>query len=118
MQDYRNLTAWQRAHQLTLEVYRLTRSFPDHERFALTSQLRRGAGSIAMNIAEGAGRRSAADFTRFLDIAAGSASEVQYQLMLAVDLGYTDGTGHTARELADEVKRVLHGLIETVRAAN
>ena len=118
MQDYRNLTAWQRAHALTLEVYRLSRSFPKNERFGLTSQMQRAAGSIAMNIAEGAGRHSGRDFARFLDMAAGSASEVQYQLGLATDLGYADDTVESVRLLADEVKRVLHGLIETGRTAN
>ena len=114
MQDYRNLIAWQRAHELTLEVYRVTRAFPPGERFALTSQLRRAASSIGMNIAEGAGRATRADFRRFLSMAAGSASEVQYQLELAQDVGYLTHRCEKANLLADEVKRIIHGLIRSI----
>ncbi len=111
MRDYRNLIAWKKAHKLTLTVYRLTRDFPRDERFGLSIQLRRASASIATNIAEGAGRTTNADFARFLAIAAGSASEVQYQLELAQDLGYTSSLAEQAYELSHEVKRLLHGLI-------
>jgi len=77
MRDYRNLIAWQKAHRLTLKVYRLTSDLPDSERFGLTSQLRRAAASIGANIAEGCGRSTRADLRRFLSIASGSASELQ-----------------------------------------
>lgn len=75
MQDFRNLEVWRLSHQLTLEVYRVTRSLPSDERFGLTSQLRRAAVSIEANLAEGCGRGSDADFGRFVQTAMGSASE-------------------------------------------
>jgi four helix bundle protein len=76
LQDFRNLKVWQKAHQLTLGVYRVSKSFPKEELFALTQQVRRSAQSIPTNIAEGCGRGSNADFARFLWIANGSAKEV------------------------------------------
>ena len=87
MQDFRNLSVWRLAHELTLAAYRETSRFPSSEQFGLTSQMRRSAASIATNIAEGCGRGSDADFGRFLQIALGSASELEYQLLLAADLG-------------------------------
>ena len=113
MRDYRHLIAWQKAHELTLTVYRITRDFPRDERFGVSAQLRRASASIATNIAEGSGRTTNADFARFLAIAAGSASEVQYQLELARDLGYSSTMAGEAHKLSHEVKRLLHGLIST-----
>src|SRR5512134_1154325 len=92
MKDFRSLQVWQKAHQLTLAVYRATVSFPTDERYGLTSQLRRGSTSVASNIAEGCGRGTDPDFARCLDIAAGSASEVEYQLLLAHDLEILDSS--------------------------
>jgi four helix bundle protein len=77
MKDFRNLEVWKLAHQLTLAAYRETRSFPTDERFGLTSQIRRAASSIPANIAEGCGRRGDAEFHRFLQMAMGSASELE-----------------------------------------
>jgi four helix bundle protein len=88
MGDYRNLRVWERAHRLTLEVYEATRSFPKDERYRLTTQLRRAAASVPANIAEGCGRNGDAELARFLTIARGSASELDYLLLLAHDLGY------------------------------
>ena len=88
MQDFHNLLVWQKAHAATLLVYRLTKRFPDDERFGLTSQLRRSAASISANLAEGCGRGSDQDFARFVQIAMGSAAEVEYHLLLAKDLEY------------------------------
>jgi four helix bundle protein len=91
--------------------------FPAEERYGLTSQLRRGATSIASNIAEGCGRSTDPDFARCLDIAAGSASEVEYQLLLAHDLTFLDLAHY--RDLSGrvvEVKRMLASLIQTLRA--
>lgn len=110
MRDYRHLLAWQRAHQLVLDVYRLTQGFPKSESFGLVSQLRRSAVSIPSNIAEGAGRRSTKDFRRFLSVAAGSASELQYQLELSRDLGYIEGSSDPVLASSHEVKRLLWGL--------
>lgn len=88
MQDFRKLKVWRKAHELTLAVYRQTRGFPADEKYGLTSQLRRAALSIAANIAEGTGRDTRADFRRFLQIALGSANEVEYYLILSCDLEY------------------------------
>ena len=96
MRDFRNLRVWQEAHHFTVSVYKLTREFPREELFGLTSQLRRAATSIGANIAEGAGRNSLKEFARFLDIAAGSASECEYLLILATDLGYKQSDNHEA----------------------
>ncbi len=117
MQDFRNLKVWEKAHALTLEVYRVTASFPREERFALVDQLRRSASSIPTNIAEGCGRETDRDFAQFINIAAGSASECEYQLLLANDLGYLDGETH--RQLdgrVNEVKRMLNALGRKLRA--
>lgn len=89
MQDFHTLQIWQKSHELTLHVYAVTRqNFPKDEMFALTSQIRRASSSIACNIAEGSGRKTNADFSHFLQMAIGSSSEVEYQILLAKDLGY------------------------------
>ena len=87
MRSFKELLVWQKAHRFALDVYGATRDFPSEERFGLTSQLRRSAASIASNIAEGCGRVGGRDLARFLSIAAGSASEAEYQLLLSCDLG-------------------------------
>jgi len=86
IQNFRNIQVWQKAHELTLQVYKATKTFPKEEIYGLTSQMRRAALSIPCNIAEGCARSTDADFARFLDIAIGSASEVECQLLLARDL--------------------------------
>ena len=88
MRDFHKLGIWQRSHQLTLDVYKASKVFPKDELFGLTSQIRRAASSIPTNIAEGCGRASNKDFAHFLQIAIGSASEVEYELLLAHDLEY------------------------------
>lgn len=86
MKDFHELKVWHKAHQLALAVYRLTASFPREELYGLTSQLRRSSSSIPANLAEGCGRNGDAELARFCSIAAGSASELEYQLLLAKDL--------------------------------
>jgi four helix bundle protein len=113
MRDFKELKVWQKAHHLVLDVYRQSRDFPSDERFGLTAQLRRSATSVPSNIAEGCGREGERDFARFLSIAAGSASEAEYQLMLARDLGYLQQDAH--RQLDDqvnEVKRMLNSFLQ------
>lgn len=88
MRDYQKLAFWKRSHQLTLNIYKATRIFPKEEIYGLTSQMRRSSSSIPTNIAEGCGRMSNAELKRFLVIAAGSISELHYQLILSKDLGY------------------------------
>ncbi|MCW5853511.1 MAG: four helix bundle protein, partial [Anaerolineae bacterium] len=88
MRDFRKLQVWVKAHQLTLNTYKVTRPFPKEELYGLTSQIRRASASIPANIAEGCGRQGAAELTRFLNIALGSASELEYHFILAHDLGF------------------------------
>src|SRR5947207_11487589 len=115
MQNFRNLKVWQRAHQLTLDVYRATDAFPQKEQYGLTSQLRRACISIEANIAEGCGRRSDRELARFLRIAMGSATETECHLLVARDLGFLAPEKHqTLETLLHEVMRMLHGLLETV----
>ena len=109
MQPYTELKVWQRSHALVLQVYRLTATFPQEERFGLTSQSRRAATSVPTNIAEGSKRRSNQDFAHFLNMAEGSLSELDYHLLLARDLGYaSDDKVAPMRTEADEIARMLH----------
>src|SRR5689334_18087133 len=118
MQNFRKLNVWQKSHKLTLFIYNVTRTFPKEERFGLTSQLRRASSSIAANIAEGCGRSTRIEFRRFLDLAMGSASEVEYFLLLAFDLGLITAVSYgSAEKNITEIKRMLAGFIETLRRA-
>ena len=116
MKDFRELKVWEKSYQLTLEIYRLSTGFPKEEQYGITSQIRRAAASIGLNIAEGCGRGSDADFKRFLYIALGSASEIEYCLLLALDLKYISKDIHN--ELDDqinEVKKMLFAFIEKIK---
>jgi four helix bundle protein len=105
MKDFRDLKVWEKSHRLTLTIYEVTKDFPKDERFGLTSQLRRAAAAIPANIAEGCGRRGNGELHRFLQIAAGSASEVEYHCLLAKDLGFlTDKQYETLQMLVVEIK--------------
>jgi len=116
MKDFRNLEVWGRAHKLALEVYKMTRQFPKEELYGLTNQIRRSSSSVPTNIAEGCGRGSDAEFHRFLIIAMGSASELEYQAILARDLGYLKIQQYN--ELEQEiivVRKMLNALIQKVK---
>src|SRR5438093_3248069 len=89
MKDFRKLMVWEKAHQLTLSIYQVTAAFPSEETYGLTSQMRRAASSIPSNIAEGCGRQGDAELSRFCTIARGSASELEYQILLSRDLKLT-----------------------------
>jgi four helix bundle protein len=116
VQDFRKLLVWKKSHALTLETYRISRDFPREEMFGLTSQMRRCATSMPSNIAEGCGRGSDPDFARFLIMAMGSSSELEYQLLLSKDLGYVDTMLHQQTEdKVIEVKRMLASLIQKVQ---
>lgn len=109
--DFRNLVVWKRSHQAVLRIYQLTRLFPSDEKFGLTAQLRRAAVSIPSNLAEGSSRSARGSYRAFVDVALGSAGEVDYQLLLARDLGYLHATEHA--ELACEIgetRRMLAAL--------
>ena len=117
VKDFHELKVWQKAHQLTLAVYRLTTSFPREELYGLTTQLRRSSSSIPANVAEGCGRNGDAELARFCSIAAGSASELEYHLLLATDLELIQ---HRAYEelvqRTTEVKRMLTALVQKLNA--
>jgi four helix bundle protein len=117
MKDFRQLKVWEKSHQLALAVYKATKDFPKEELYGLTSQIRRSSMSIPTNIAEGCGRNTDKEFARFLQIAMGSASETEYQLILARDLGFLsqDSYGALQNEV-EEVKRMLASLLKTLRA--
>jgi len=117
MQDFRKLNAWEKGHALALKVYKATATFPRSEIYGLTSQMRRACVSIAANIAEGCGTRTDAEFVRFLGIAIASASELEYQLLLARDLGLLETHAHDRlSEQTTEVKRMVASLIKKVSA--
>jgi four helix bundle protein len=119
LQSFRNLKVWEKAHQLTLGVYRLSRSFPRDEIYGLTSQMRRSSASIGANIAEGSCRKGDAEFGRFLHIAMGSASELEYHLLLANDLGMLTKADYQRLSTETvEVKRMLASLLQKLRAAS
>ncbi len=117
MQDFRQLKVWVRAHELTLGVYRATNHFPKSELYGLVSQMRASSSSIATNIAEGCGRGSDAEMRRFLQIAMGSASELEYQILLAHDLTFLNPGDHQRLvSLVTESKRMLAALIKKLKA--
>lgn len=117
MRDFRKLDVWQRAHRLTLTLYQSTRHFPREELYGLTSQIRRSAASICANLAEGCGRSGEKEFRRYLLIALGSASELEYHLLLSADLDYVDGTIHAELHVeVTGVKRMLSGLLRKLKA--
>ncbi|MGZ6311566.1 MAG: four helix bundle protein [Bdellovibrionota bacterium] len=116
MEDFKNLKVWSKAHGLTLTVYQRTRTFPKDEIYGLTSQIRRAAASIGANIAEGCGRRSDPEMRRFVQIARGSANELEYHLLLAKDLQFLtpeEYSGLEARIL--EIQRMLAALSQRLQ---
>jgi four helix bundle protein len=116
VKDFRKLKVWEKAHRLTLEVYHASSKFPLEEFYGLTSQIRRSCVSIVTNIAEGCGRGTDMDFALFLQIAMGSASEVEYLLLLSQDLNYLPSQDYKRfnRE-ATEIKRMLTSLMKALR---
>jgi len=117
VQSFRNLKVWEKAHLLTLDVYRSTKCFPREEVYGLTGQMRRSSASIGANIAEGSCRKGDSEFGRFLYIAMGSASELEYHLLLARDLNLlkTADYQRLSTEVI-EVKRILAALLQKLRA--
>jgi four helix bundle protein len=117
VQSFRSLRVWEKAHKLTLDVYTSSKFFPREEMYGLTSQMRRASASIGMNIAEGCCRKGNVEMARFLQIAMGSASELEYQLLLAHDLQYLRPPDYALlASQAVEVKRMLSSLMQKVRA--
>jgi four helix bundle protein len=113
--DFHQLLVWQKAHRLTLAVYRATSTFPKQEMFGLTSQMRRASSSIPANIAEGTARGGDREFLGFLRIAVGSAAELEYYTLLAHELNYvSEDDNNLICNLTSEVKRMLHRLLDRI----
>jgi len=115
MKDFRDLRVWEHAHQLTLKIYRATGQFPREELYVLVSQMRRCSISLGANIAEGCGKKGNNEFHRFLGIASASASELDYELLLAKDLGYlsTQEYGSLYEDLS-KLRKMLNALQQKV----
>ena len=117
MRNYKNLEVWRESQNLAVQVYQMTSGFPSAEKYGLTQQLRRAAISISSNVAEGAGRNGDAEYRRFVNIAAGSASALECQILLAQRLGMvTAGDGKPVLELAMKVKKMLRAFGNTLGA--
>lgn len=117
MKDCRNLRVWQEAHRLTLEIYRITTDFPKCELYGLTSQIRRCSASIGANIAEGCGKRGNNEFQRYLQIASGSASELDYHLLLSRDLGLLEEHqyGNLEKSLT-KLRKMMTSLLQKIES--
>jgi four helix bundle protein len=115
LKSYKDLQVWQKAYDLCLEIYRVTKGFPSEERYGLTSQLRRAAVSVPSNIAEGYGRKTTPDYIRALYISYGSICELETQLLLARDLKYIEPKNiRKIDEDIREVERMLKALIKAL----
>ena len=116
MQDFRRISVWEKGHAFTLKIYKLSQSFPKEETYGLTSQLRRASTSIPTNIAEGCVKNTNPEYSRFLYISLGSASEVEYLLMLCKDLELIDENKYKMlSEEIQEIKKMLTALIKKVK---
>jgi four helix bundle protein len=119
MRNYEDLQVWQKAHVLTLAIYKATQCFPNEERFGLTSQIRRSCASIGANLAEGCGRRSDGEMARFVHIAMGSGAELSYHLRLARDLDLlSNAVSEHLRSDLNEVMRMLFSLPQKLKPRN
>ncbi len=115
VKTFKDLVVWQKAFELCLRLYEITRSFPSEERFGLTAEVRKTARSVVYNIAEGHRRRSTKEFIRFLDIASGSAAELETQLLLAAKLSYVDeNEAASLLALYGEIERMLPALMRSL----
>jgi four helix bundle protein len=116
MRYFKKYDIWKLSHVFTLKIYDLTKSYPKDEVYGLISQIRRASSSIPTNISEGCGRDSDAEFNRFLTMALGSASEVEYQLILSKDLNYIDETLFiTLNEEINTIKRKIYSLKQKLK---
>ena len=119
MKEFKKLLVWQKAHEVVLLVYKLTKKFPEDERFNLIAQMRRAATSIATNIAEGCGKYTQKDFVSYLQISQGSTQEIEYLTILSKDLEYIKiEEFDDMNDRVNEVKAMLIGLIQKVRSDN
>jgi four helix bundle protein len=116
MKDFRSLKVWEKAHGLTLKIYKVTEAFPKHEIYGVTSQIRRATVSIPTNIAEGCGKDSDAELKRYCLIAMGSSSELEYLLLLANDLGYLQEDNYQElQNIIIETRKMLNAFIQKLK---
>lgn len=115
MRPHKKLEIWKKGIEFVTKIYKLTRGFPDNEKFGLVSQMRRSAVSIPSNIAEGAARVSKKEFVRFLSIAQGSTSELETQLIISNNLGFLEERDIYLLDELDEISRMINGLIKSLR---
>jgi len=117
MKDFRDLRVWEESHKLTLEIYKVTADFPKCELYGLTSQIRRCSASIGANIAEGCGKRGNNEFQRYLQIASGSASELDYHLLLSRDLGLPEEPQYRNIEKSlTMVRKMMTSLLQKIES--
>ncbi len=112
---FKELDVWKKSHQFVLKIYKITETYPTSEKYRITDQMMRSAMSIALNIAEGTGRKTKKDFTHFLIISRGSVEECKYLILLSKDLGYLNNESY--KELLNElesISRMLNALIKSI----
>ena len=114
MSDYKKLKVWQDSHIFTMDIYNITKNFPNNENYGLTSQIRRSASSIPTNIAEGCGQLDNGNLIRFLGIAKGSAFELEYQLLLSEDLNYINKKDYN--ELNEKIQKIISMLTNLIKS--
>jgi len=112
--DYKKLKVWEDAHQFTINIYNITKKFPNNEQYGLTSQIRRSSSSIPTNIVEGSGQLNNGNLIRFLGIAKGSAFETEYQLLLAKDLKYINQKDYD--ELNEKIQKIISMLTNLIKS--
>lgn len=117
MRDFKRLKVWDKSHQLVLDIYKITKKFPQDEKFCLAQQMRRAAVSVAANIVEGSKRKSDKDFSHFLNMSEGSLEELKYYFILSRDLNYiSDEDCNSSYDNAEEVGKLLHGFVKKLKA--
>jgi four helix bundle protein len=114
MSNYKKLKVWEDAHKFTVDIYNITKNFPNNEQYGLTSQIRRSSSSIPTNIVEGSGQLNNGNLIRFLGIAKGSAFETEYQLLLAKDLKYIDEKDYD--ELNEKIQKIISMLTNLIKS--
>jgi len=115
MKTHKDLDVWKQSIQLVKQIYKITQTFPKHEMYGLTNQIRRAAVSVPSNIAEGAGRHSDKEFIQFLYISLGSLAEVETQLIIAVEIGYVNNTNALLMTEISNIQKMLNGLIKHIK---
>lgn len=116
MSNYKKLKVWEDAHKFTIDIYNITKTFPNNEQYGLTSQIRRSASSVPTNIVEGSGQLTRSNYIRFLGMAQGSAYEAEYQVLLAKDLGYLKLEEYDSlNKKIKDIIYMLFGLIKSLK---